>query len=292
MFTKSAAFFVILTSCAVGIRAIALQNAPKPSETFEDSIHKDVETMRRLLDKTIAPPARKSGSTIPLFSAHDSAWIGGGSEAYYARGGGFVYTGSVSVPLFPADTSKQQADSNARKEPSAWDEARAEVEGRPSPRRVREVQFDTKEVDAMKEAVIRAMGSYAGNIRGLGDDEWVTVILRGRSNVTLDLNTRRGNAKGSASVGDGADAAPAAEPVAESEFRYLAFAGDLEYSVFGSGGEGGRTVLTLSVQRKDCDAFASGSLKYEDFAQRVKTTQYRTKGRTSALTTLPAPSPR
>ncbi|MBI3820025.1 MAG: hypothetical protein HY286_15115 [Planctomycetes bacterium] len=263
MIPRLAFIGLFAASCAVGSIGLGARHtqeqepAAQGSGTRDDVMRRDVETMRRVLDRELASERQdKQKASKRIYYSLASA---SNSEAYHVPGNGFIYIAHVDAVLAGSAKDDKNEKDGAKKEPSLWDEVRAEVDGQVSLGRVKATyHFDPKQADDVKERAIRAMGKYAANMTQLKYNELVTLILKGGSGRMVALRAKDAPDK---NIADSEK--DAAEDVALMSDS-IAFAFD---------GGGSPTTMTLSATRGDCAAFGEGKLNYESFASKVNVSQ-------------------
>lgn len=259
MITKYTVLTVALLAGAVG--ASRFHAAPSADEINYEKMTKDVETMRRVIDKELRNSksgSRKSGDMV-YFDSNNS-------DAYYAAGSGFVYVGSVDA-VFVGSPKVDEPEKEA-KEQSLWEEVQAEMDGRYTlgftgsrNMTLKNAKYDPKVADDYQERAIRTMGKYASKIGQLKDTDKITIILRGSSSRVLTTTVRASNPddKDKEMKGD------------ESEKVADLFTNSIHAISMGGGAA---TVMTLSAPVEDCAAFASGKTDFDTFAGKVKVSRY------------------
>lgn len=277
-------------SCAAGAMGLR-QGAPdaRPSSNGQsvsqnnELLRKDVETMRRVLDREIGGDrARGSRSANVLF-------LSGSSSAYYAPGNGFIYIGSVNAVLAGANAS--EAAKEKPKDPSLWDDVRAEVDGRPVSRRGgKTVKFDAQRADEIKERAIKALGKYAVNMAQMKESDMLTLILKGSPGFGFDsllvndrlarideFNNHSDSKNGSdeKAADDEKDKAPK-KPDSDADAEEMTQNHDNGFTYITSpfDGSAASTQMTLTAKRADCVAFSEGKLDYNSFAAKVQVGQF------------------
>jgi hypothetical protein len=218
-----------------------------------EDLRKDVEVMRRVLvrEGLAAPGTATSVNSVDgnrlLWVALDGTAPGrSSSEAYVVPGDGVTFVLRTSDPVAPGRGAA--AASDLSKEPSAWDEAVAEVEGH-TPLRlfkhrgmVAGERYDEAKVEALRARLVEQLAKFGGRLRGLGSGDHLTVIVTGSSGPGF---TALADAK-----------------AAQGTYHVL------------SGGSEQPTVLTVRVTVEDCRAFAAGTLSLEQFRGRAVLSAY------------------
>lgn len=259
---------ILLASAGTAVVRTAPQQ-PAAQDNNAAVMSKNVEVMRRILDREIreGKATRETTSFI---------WAGGGnSEAWYVPGNGFLYVGSVNMAL--VGPSKEEA-AEEKKESSLWDEVQAEVDGRAEFRggmRVRTAsRFDEKAVNALKERVLRAIGTYGTRIQLLEPDALITVVLRGASPVSIVRTADGRNPNENTSASDSKDTAMPPAEMAEAELAMFTL--DSAFS--------GGSVMTFVAKASDCREYSGVPAKYDEFASKVKIASYSARTRHGAST--------
>jgi hypothetical protein len=226
------------------------------------SIDEDMTIMARILAKTVDRAASEDAERKAM---NIQLWTLGGpgnrsARNMYIEGYGAIFILNVNMPLVPTQTKPQVEE---KKEPasSAWEEARTELFGdeeRADKKRTRNATvkerpaaFDQARFDALKKELAETLKD-ATHIRGLKENEFVTVVLQGPSN-----------------------GAPEQLPV---QYRAGSGAHRLDSFVFSSGlamGSGPRSLLTLRAKKSDIDAFAKGKIEADDFKKKVSGASYQ-----------------
>jgi hypothetical protein len=161
--------------------AILVSSTQTNSETLA-ALDEDLRVMSHILDKTVSEGAAKNQEQ--MLGIYVTAQPGGRSpQSLYFEGQGVVFIRSVKMPLLPG--GHRQTEKDAPQKDSAWEQAKQEVDG-PKVRwnkldlaaRREAVPYDADKVEALKRDVVGALKN-AAHIRGLGENESVTVVLLG-----------------------------------------------------------------------------------------------------------------
>jgi len=232
-----------------------------PDEKSIATLDEDLNIMSRILDKAVdhgSDDDRKGPMGIHLWALGQGG--GRGPRNLYIEGYGAVFTLKVNMPLL-ASPSKPQAEEKKENTSSSWEDARNELYGReerqfkrgPGDRRP-SVPYDAERVESLKKDLSEALKN-ATHIRGLKDNEHVTIVVQGSGS---ESGVQRARVVG-----------PKKGELREDVFGY-AFAG--------SGAGGPRSVMTLRAKKSDIDAFAKGKTDLDDFRKKVSTAVYQTPG--------------
>lgn len=227
-----------------------------PDEKSLASLDEDLNIMARVLDKSADSGSRdedRKAMGIHLWAT------GSGNRArnLYIEGHGAIFILNVPFPLL-APPTKPQVEEKKEAASSTWEEARNELYGREDDRpgtkrksgdKRPPVPYDAGRVEDLKKDLSEALKN-ATHIRGLKDNETVTVVVQGA---------------GSGSVQRARIAGPKGD--AETDVFAFAFAP-------GSGG-GPRSVMTLRAKKSDIDAFAKGKTELDEFRKKVSIATYQ-----------------
>jgi len=233
-----------------------------PDEKTIATLDEDLNIMSRVLDKSIdrgGDDDRKGAMGIHLWALGPGG--GRGARNFYLEGYGAVFTLNVNMPLL-APPSKPQAEEKKEDTSSSWEEARNELYGREQrggdfKRAFGDKRpgqpYDAERVEGLKKDFTEALKN-ATHIRGLKDNEHVTIVVQGPGS--------EGGVRRARTV------IPKKGQVREDVFDY-AFAGP---------GVGPRSVMTLRAKKSDIDAFAKGKTDLDDFRKKVSVAVYQTPG--------------
>lgn len=230
------------------------------SQTDEKSLanlNEDLNIMARVLNKSVE--RRSDEADRKAMGIHLWALGGGnrGARNLYIEGHGAIFTLNVNMPLL-APPTKPQAEEKKEPTNSTWEEARNELYGRdngpsdfkrkPGDKRP-PAPYDAARVEELKQNLVESLKN-ASHIRGLKDNEHVTVVVQGAG---------ASNVQTSHSVGH----------KGESEKETFAFA-------FAGSAPAARSTMTLRAKKSDIDAFAKGKTEIDDFRKKVAIAVYQT----------------
>jgi hypothetical protein len=176
----------------------------------------------------------------------------GSLRGLYLEGYGALFLLNVDFPLLPpavinAHRGKAEAD-------SPWETARRELYGTPLEGMSATVlykAYDEEKVNKLKTSLLDSIKN-ASNIRGLKDNETITVCLvggAGREQIWFKTTPKASGGGGGASGGS---------------------SGSMETR----NGPARQSVLTLRVKKEDVDAFAKGKLSRDEFQKRAQMSTY------------------
>lgn len=217
------------------------------------TLDEDMNIMARILDKAINHDDDDSAGDHKAMGIQLWA-LGGsnrGSRNLYIDGHGAIFIVNVNTLLIPP-AEKAKPEEKKESSSTSWEEARRELYGRDdggkrfSRQIVPDRPYDAERVESLKKNVAEALKN-ASNIRGLGDHEFVTVVLQGSGGGFRAVSSNRNDKN--------------------PEF--------FAYALSGQGG-GGRSVMTIRAKKSDIDAFAKGKIEVDDFRKKLTITTYQT----------------
>lgn len=143
-------------------------------------LKEDLAVMARILQKTCAEFAADSERVMGL----DIVIHGGRARNLYIEDYGVLFTVNVDIPLRATEKKKAQGE-EAPHANEEWHNAREELFGprRPmAPKLSGEPlrEFRAEDVNRLKNELVDALRN-AANIRGLKNEDWVTILVRGRA---------------------------------------------------------------------------------------------------------------
>jgi hypothetical protein len=231
-----------------------------PDEKAIATLDEDLNIMARILDKSIdrgGDDDRKGPMGIHLWALGQGG--NRGARNLYLEGYGAVFILNVNMPLL-APPAKPQVEDKKEQTSSTWEEARNELYGHEDRGEFKRFggdkrpgqPYDAERVEELKKDLSEALKN-ATHIRGLKDNEHVTIVVQGSGS---DHTIRRARTAG-----------PKKGEVSEDVFAFA----------FAPGG-GARSVMTLRAKKSDIDAFAKGKIELDDFRKKVSTAVYQIPG--------------
>jgi hypothetical protein len=228
-------------------------------ESAVSNLEEDLAIMARILEKSVnRGNGQENGGDRKAMGIH--LWALGqanrGARDLYIDGHGAIFILNANIPLTgPAKTSPEE-----KKEPgdSAWESTRDEIFGNEKePRKGRRERvgpsFDPGRIEGLKKNLIESLKN-AANIRGLKDNESVTVVVQ-----------EPGGGGGRIVTGASNNRSPKNPP---GNFDVFAIAPD--------GRRSSRTLLTLRAKKSDIEAFSKGKFDVEEFRKKVTVSSYQT----------------
>jgi len=224
-----------------------------------ESLTEDLNVMCRIFDRQLDLAGLSSNNDdlvryFLLVQNHDrvgSFFSDGASltECLFVEGYGPLFVIGVDFPLVPPPQSPTRAEPNAVSDP-LWAQVSRDLytpQGTIRPEQVvHQPAYSDEKVLSLKTTAIKAL-RHMVNIRALGEEGSVTIIIRGTQAVGPEVATQFHDALSF-------DAAPL--------FRQL---GDRSRLT---------SQLVLRASMQDIRGFASGALSYSDFEKRLESAQY------------------
>lgn len=240
-------------------RPLIVTSSSSPDEKSIASLDEDLNIMARILNKSVdrdGDDDRKRAMGIHLWATGQPG--ARGARNLYVEGYGAIFILNVPMPLQPPP-ARPQVDEKKESTSSSWEEARNELYGReehggdykvrsdkrPAP------PYDAERVEALKKDLCESLKN-ATHIRGLKDNEHVTIVVQGPGSERRVQRSRN--------VG-----------VRKTEVTEDVFAFALPVP-----GGGPRSVMTLRAKKSDIDAFAKGKTELDDFRKKVSIAVYQT----------------
>ena len=237
--------------------SVLLVPSGQPQQERLVSLNEDLTVMCRIFDRLLNEAGLNEQKRVAygLLMGPDDDWIGsffgdggGPVECLYVEGYGPLFMMSVDFPLVAPPQEDSQADANEPTDP-LWEQVRQETYAPQTRRGSRDAggrsPYSAEKVNLLKETLVRAL-QHAANIRGLDEDTWLTVTVRG---------------PGMAAHGTDAWIGPGLRP----------------YGLYDEMMDPARplptVILTIRARIQDISAVASGELDSDEFAGRVEITE-------------------
>ncbi|MBM3832209.1 MAG: hypothetical protein FJ403_02810 [Verrucomicrobia bacterium] len=227
------------------------------------AIEEDLSVMSRIIAKTVK---EKDDDAVTAMGMKIRSLPASGAQNLYLDGYGALLLFNVRFPLVePAEAPEKETAKDAPD--STWEQAKRELYGPrelPASARVwtshqaRE-EFDATKVTKLKESILKALKDGT-NIRNLKPNEFITVVVSGP-----DYGVTR---RVSRIVRSGKDDSTPNLPAINA----YALASPNRWAVAAPGG--GNSVMTLRAKKSDTDAFAKGSLTFDEFQKKVSIANY------------------
>jgi hypothetical protein len=242
---------------------------PAAQMKLEDlaTITEDMTVMSRIFDKKLSQARLTTGGAWPIGS--DLMLFGrsrssGAIEAIYLEGYGALFLIKVNVLLSPPPETQQEKETEEEDTDPLWTETIQEMYAPQdvNTRRRRgerpEEKYDAEKVEDLKETLIKTL-KHAANIRALKPDESVilTVIGKAGQSATFFADERLYMEDHSRHI------LTTTAPGTQTGFSNRARTG------FSS-----PAVLTIRAKKADIDAFANGTLSFDQFSQKTLLLSY------------------
>ena len=219
------------------------------------TITEDMSVMSRIFDKKLSQARLTTVRSNWSIGAYDSRLFGrssGAIEAIYLEGYGALFLMKVNALLSPPPEALEEKETEEEDTDPLWTQMRQEMYTPQDVRRRRtddrpEEKYDAEKVEELKETLIKTL-KHAANIRALKRDESVILTVTGKASQSGQLVTR------------------------------LYSSGLSRHIATGPGGAGSGpfspTVLTIRAKKSDIDAFANGTLSFDQFTQKTLLLSY------------------
>ncbi len=229
-------------------------------ETY-DRIVDDLSIMNRIIEKN----TRATGGPGLIYGAVTlgpgdittprilRSW-GGRPRPMFIGGYGAVFSLTVNFPLLPPPEVPEPNKAAEQTDPT-WAQAQQELQ---DPQAALRLHHGTPQGSVYRAEAVETLRStligllkHATNVRDLGPEAWVTILVQGPAPVARD---------------GAAESAPTAGAVYGDESPY----GRRQILTLPGTRSEGRTLLTLRARKADIDQYAKGQLDDTQFQQRVQ----------------------
>jgi hypothetical protein len=242
----------------------------------QSNLEEDLNVMSRIFAKALKEKGGDEDALTAMGMKIRTLSISGqsGIQNMYLDGYGALFLMSVRFPLLPQPEAPEK---EASKEPadSTWEEAKRELYGPKetganvrtweySSNKPRE-EYDAKKVAKLKESLLHALKN-ATNIRKLKSDDFITVAVAGADNVAV----RTWALPSVYSSPERRKETELKDNVDRNVGNVVVRRGVRDVR----GASGGETTMTIRVKKSDVDAFAKGSLTFEDFQKKASIATY------------------
>jgi hypothetical protein len=228
------------------------------------TITADMSVMSRIFDKKLSQAHLTTGrggwviGIDPLSFGRDSRT----TEAIYLEGYGALFLMKVNVLLSPSPETQQEKETEEEDTDPLWTETIQEMYAPQDvyTRRRRgerpEEKYDAEKVEDLKETLIKTL-KHAANIRALKPDESVILTVVGKAGQSATFANERLHREEISSyiLSDALSAKTGFSNRARTGFSSPA-------------------VLTIRAKKADIDAFANGTLSFDQFSQKTLLLSY------------------
>jgi len=263
-----------------GERVLVIPTAEiKPQDM--DTLMEDMTVMCRIFDKKLTESHLISGQflssdmRLSMALSRDSRSI----EAIYVQGYGALFLTKVDFPLSPPLKAEEEKETKKEGDvDQVWEQMKGEMytpqeAARRSTDDRPEEKYDAQKVKELKETLIKTL-KHATNIRGLKPDESVILSVTG-SGVSTNVLIQAISGTNNFIVFD--------KDKNITRVYKDGLPDELAYS--------SPTVLVIRAKKSDIDAFANGTLGFDQFSQKTQLISYpylgEVRGARSSLSSSP-----
>ncbi len=240
---------------------------PAAQMKLEDlaTITTDMSIMSRIFDKKLSQGHLTTGrggwvvGIDPLSFGRDSRT----TEAIYLEGYGALFLMKVNVLLSAPPEAQQEKETEEEDADPLWTETIQEMYAPQDvyTRRRRtdrpEEKYDAEKVEDLKETLIKTL-KHAANIRALKPDESVILTVIGKAGQSDGVTIKAINRRGEYLILD--------EDKRTTSIVKAPSLSDIGFS--------SPAVLTIRAKKADIDAFANGTLSFDQFTQKILLLSY------------------
>ncbi len=228
-----------------------------PEAAAMNRIQEDLTVMERILTKAAEREVGREGRDAAMGIVLSTLPGSRRPQSLYLEGYGALFLLNVKFPLVaPPAKGEEKAE---KPTDTTWEQTKRELYGPRSPRvqvfdmggRDAVAEYDAEQVEGLKKALLEALKN-ATNIRDVKSEESITVVVTGSRASAADARIRRSSRLRSGNV-------------RQSEIFAV---------VEDSRGSARESTLTLRVSKADVDAFARGSIDFDQFQKRVSVAAY------------------
>ncbi len=243
---------------AVPVLVIPAQEMPP--ETY-DRIVDDLSIMNRIIEKNTRTMGEVGGMYGAVLTGPGDIATprilrasGGRPKPMYIGGYGAVFSLSVDFPLLPPPEAPEPNKVSEKTDPT-WTQAQRELQDPhvalrlqrgPAQGRI----YHAEAVETFRNTLIGQL-KHATNIRDLGPEAWLTILVQGPAPATRD-------------------GAPDSAPIAGAVYGGGSYYGQNRMLILPGARSEGRTLMTLRARKSDIDQYAKGQLDDTQFQQRVQ----------------------
>jgi hypothetical protein len=217
------------------------------------TITEDMTVMSRIFDTKLSQAYLTTGRGIGSIG-FDSLLFGrssGAIEAIYLEGYGALFLMKVNILLSSPPEAQEEKKTEEEDTDPLWTQMRQEMYAPQDTRRRRtdrpEEKYDAEKVADLKETLIKTL-KHAANIRTLKPDESVILTVIGKGSQSVTTVTR---------------------VYSRGDSRYITTTPGGARTGFSS-----PAVLTIRAKKADIDAFANGTLSFDQFSQKTQLFSY------------------
>jgi hypothetical protein len=228
------------------------------------AITTDMSIMSRIFDKKLSQARLTTRGSWPGFDSLATLGRSSGAiEAIYLEGYGALFLMKVNVLLSPPPETQQEKETEEEDTDPLWTETIQEMYApqEVNTRRRRgdrpEEKYDAEKVEDLKETLIKTL-KHAANIRNLKPDESVILTVIGKAGQSAGVTIKAITIRGEYLILD-----------KDKRTTSIVKAPSLSDIGFSS-----PAVLTIRAKKADIDAFAKGTLIFNQFSQKILLLSY------------------
>jgi hypothetical protein len=219
-------------------------------------IQEDLNVMSRIVTKTVEREAGREGHDSAMGIVLSALPASRRPQSLYLEGYGALFMIPVKFPLVaPSSKEEEKAEKTVD---STWEQTRRELYGQKGgpvrvwelPAREQAPAYDAEQVENLKKELLESLKNGT-NIRDLKPEESITIAVIGTASGGLGVKMKQPNSRSSGTV-------------RKSEI----------FAIAGPRGAGRESTLTMRVKKADVDAFAKGTIDFEQFKKRAAVFAY------------------
>ncbi len=269
--------FTLGAPARVSVKPLIIRSGKIDSDSHAD-IEEDLTVMSRILNKVASERGGREEHEWAMGIALSSLGSARRPQSIFLEGYGAMFLLNVKFPLVAPPKKEVEEKKQAETSDSEWEQTKEELYG---DRKVRrrgpmvqpffgtegfaaqpfhgpKMEYRSERVAELKKNILEALKN-ASNIRNVKPDESITVAVTGPDNAS-NIQTWRLNRND--------DEGPTAGKFGRTEHRAVAVLKADKALV------GDETHLIVRVKKADADAFAKGTLTFEDFEKKASIVAY------------------
>lgn len=194
-------------------------------------------------------------------------------QGFYLKDYGVLFIAEIGFPVSALSSDKEE---KRVKSDDLWEITKRELSGLPM--EIDKGQsYDQGKVDRLKDELLKVISDYSGNIRHLGPNSTITIIMIGKTGITPPANLSFLPISEAHTQPMQIERKQPPEPVnkpiiiegvpAEAIERYRTVSLGIRQKPF-------QTIMIINVKKRDVIDFKDGKIKYEDFSKNAEIIQY------------------
>ena len=250
-----------------GTQPLIVRTSELHGETVAN-LQEDLSVMSRILNKAVEHELGREGKDSAMGIVLSTLPGSRRPESIYLEGYGALFFISVKFPLVPSPAKEEEkAEKQAD---TTWEQTKREMYGQrngnvkvwsvPGPEAV---EYDAEQVDNLKKELLESLKN-GSNIRDVKPDESLTIAVLGNR---------------ASSMGGGGGAIVRKKNLGGNVRRNEAHVGGGGAGMVTAGGDtlrprGRESTMTIRVKKADAEAYAKGSIDFDEFKKRAAVTTY------------------